>query len=266
MEINYKELCLETCRVAKLAAAFIKQEAQHFDISRVEYKDVNNLVSYVDKTAEQMIIEELKKLLPEATFIAEESFKNEAQAKYEWIIDPLDGTTNFTHGIPCYCVSIALMEDDEIVTGVIYEVNLDECFYSYKNGPSFLNEKIISVSKNEVMKKSLIATGFPYTKFDRTGPYMQVFDYCMHHTHGLRRLGSACADLAYVACGRFEAFYEYGLAPWDVAAGVIIVKNAGGVVTDFHGGNNIIFGEELIASNKNIADEFGGVVKKLFGY
>lgn len=264
--MDYKLICNLTCELAKKAGAFIREEARHFDTSKIEYKNINNLVSYVDKTAEQIIIAGLKDIIPEATFIAEESFNKVEPGKYKWIIDPLDGTTNFSHGLPCYCVSIALMEDDEIVCGVIYEINLDECFYSYKKGSSYLNGNKIQVSGILTLEKSLIATGFPYTKFGRVGPYMEVFNHCMNHTHGLRRIGSACADMAWVACGRFEAFYEYGLAPWDVAAGIIIVRNAGGVVADFKGGNNVVFGEEIIASNAGVYDEFAGIVRDRFGY
>ncbi len=262
--MNYKELCDQTCEIARKTGAFIKNERAWFNMQAVEYKGVNDLVSYVDKTAEDLIVSSLKKILPGAGFITEEGTEKREEKKLQWIIDPLDGTTNFVHGLPCFCVSIALMEDDEIVIGVIYEINLDECFYAFKGGASYLNGNEIKVSDADVLSKSLIATGFPYTKFERKSAYMDVFEYMMHNTHGLRRLGSAAADIAYVACGRFEAFYEYGLKPWDVAAGVIIVKNAGGIVSDFKGGDNFLFGADFIASNKNVYPDFLKVVKEKF--
>ncbi len=262
--MDYKQLCEYTCEVAKKTGAFIRNERAWFNQNAVEYKGINDLVSYVDKTAEDLIISSLKKILPDSGFIAEEGTEKREDNKLQWIIDPLDGTTNFVHGVPCFCVSIALMENDEVVIGVIYEINLDECFYAYKGGASYLNGNEIKVSQADALSKSLIATGFPYTKFERKSAYMDVFEYMMHNTHGLRRLGSAAADIAYVACGRFEAFYEYGLKPWDVAAGVIIVKNAGGNISDFKGGDDYIFGADFIASNQNVFDEFLGVVKEKF--
>jgi myo-inositol-1(or 4)-monophosphatase len=141
------------------------------------------------------------------------------------------------------------MEDDEIVLGVIYEPNLDECFYAWKEGKAYLNEKVIHVSDQQQLQNSLLATGFPYIEYGKLEGYMELFTWFARNTSGLRRLGSAAVDLAYTACGRFEGFYEYGLHPWDVAAGVFIVKQAGGIVTDFTGGNNFVFGGELLASN-----------------
>ncbi|MBL7927718.1 MAG: inositol monophosphatase [Bacteroidia bacterium] len=262
--IDYKNVCSLTVEVAKKAGAFIRNERAWFKTTAVEYKGLNDLVSYVDKTAEDLIIASLKKILPESGFIAEEGTEAASNQHLQWIIDPLDGTTNFVHGIPCFCVSIALQAGNEIVVGVVYEINLDECFYTFKDAPSFLNGIEIKVSDTVLMQQSLIATGFPYTKFERKSAYMEVFEVCMHQTHGLRRLGSAAADLAYVACGRFEAFYEYGLKPWDVAAGVLLVKNAGGLVSDFKGGDNVIFGNDIIASNAGIHQEFLQIVISKF--
>jgi myo-inositol-1(or 4)-monophosphatase len=262
--VDFKNVCTLTVEVAKKAGAFIRNERAWFKTSAVEYKGLNDLVSYVDKTAEDLIVSSLKKILPEAGFIAEEGTEAQSNNYYQWIIDPLDGTTNFVHGLPCFCVSIGLLAGTEMVIGVVYEINADECFFTYKDAPSFLNGTEIKVSEINSLQKSLIATGFPYTKFERKSAYMDVFEICMHQTHGLRRLGSAAADLAYVACGRFEAFYEYGLKPWDVAAGVLLVKNAGGLVCDFKGGDNVIFGDDIIASNAGIHSTFVDLVKSKF--
>lgn len=263
-KLQLQELCQHVTKLTAEVGRFIIGERKTFSQSSIEKKGHNDLVSYVDKTAEQRIVERLKALLPEAGFYTEESTDNSKGEKYNWIIDPLDGTTNFIHGIPCFCISIALLSGDELILGVVHELNLDECFYAFKNGGAFMNGKSISVSKIDSLSDSLIATGFPYHNYDRMVPYMNVFDWCMRNTHGLRRLGSAAADLAYVACGRFEAFYEYGLNAWDVAGGAIIVKEAGGIVTDFTGKNNYIFGGELIAANKNVHIEMQSVIMDEF--
>lgn len=261
---SLEEVCKQTCDLAKQAGDFILQERKFFNLSSVEHKGFNDLVSYVDKTAEKILVEGLQKVLPESGFITEENTVSILGKEFQWIIDPLDGTTNFVHGMPCFCVSIALMQHDELVIGVIYEPNLDECFYAWKDSPAFLNDKEIKVSTVDKLANSLLATGFPYTNFDRMKSYMEVFDFCMRQTHGLRRLGSAAVDLAYVAAGRFEGFYEYGLNSWDVAAGAFIIQQAGGKVSDFSGGDNFVFGKEIIATNKNVYNEFLEVVKEKF--
>jgi myo-inositol-1(or 4)-monophosphatase len=261
---SFEEICRMTCELAKQAGDFIRSEQKKFQFSSVEHKGFNDLVSYVDKSAEKILVEGLQKILPGSGFITEENTLSIRGKEFQWIIDPLDGTTNFVHGLPCYCISIALMQNEKLISGVIYEINLDECFYAWKDAPAYLNAKEIKVSAVDKLANSLLATGFPYTNFDRMKPYMEVFDYCMRETHGLRRLGSAAVDLAYVAAGRFEGFYEYGLNSWDVAAGAFIIRQAGGKVSDFSGGDNFIFGKEIIATNKNVFGEFLEVVKDRF--
>jgi myo-inositol-1(or 4)-monophosphatase len=262
--MNVESICVSVCNVAREAGNFIREERKTFQSSAIEYKGLNDMVSYVDKQAEKMIVASLQQLLPESGFITEEKTTNIKGPVYNWVIDPLDGTTNFVHGIPCFCVSIALMKNESIVIGIVYEINFDECFYAYENGGAFLNGNKISVSSVAELKQSLMATGFPYSNYSRMKAYMNVFNHLMHHTHGLRRLGSAAADLVYVACGRFEGFYEYGLNSWDVAAGALIVKEAGGLVTDFSGGTDFVFGKEMIASNKVIHHELLTVIADFF--
>ena len=203
------------------------------------------------------------KLLPESGFIAEEGTSDKKGEKYNWIIDPLDGTTNYIHGLSPWAVSIALQEDNEMVIGVVYEVGLDECFYAWKNSAAFLNGKEIRVSEINKVDNALLATGFPYHDYTKIENFMKTLDYFMRHSHGLRRLGSAATDLVYVACGRIEGFYEYGLNPWDVAAGAFIVERAGGQNSDFSGSDNYFFGEEIISSNKNIFYEFNNAIQKI---
>lgn len=264
MNPDLKLICEKAIAIAKEAGGFIREQRKSFSTDAVEYKGFNDLVSYVDKGAEKILVDGLLPLIPDAGFITEENTLTLHDRDFIWIIDPLDGTTNFVHGIPCYCVSVGLTYKNKLVLGIIYEINLDECFYAWKDGGAYLNGNKIAVSKINSVKQSLLATGFPYTNYSRMGPYMEVFDYCMRNTHGLRRLGSAAVDLAYVACGRFEGFYEYGLNAWDVAAGAFIVQEAGGKVSDFKGDDDFLFGKEIIACNAGMFEEFLNVVKEKF--
>jgi myo-inositol-1(or 4)-monophosphatase len=253
--MDLQQLCQRVTIIARSAGAFIKHEAATFDRSKIEMKGFNDLVSYVDKQAEAQLVNDLRKLLPEAGFITEEDTATERGEKYNWIIDPLDGTTNFTHGLLHFGVSIGLMEGDKMVLGVIYAPMQDECFYATKGNGAYLNDKQIRVSDAPALKDSLIATGFPYYDFGLTQQYLQVLGAFMGASHGVRRIGSAALDLAYVAAGRFEGFFEYNLNAWDVAAGVIIVQEAGGKLSKFTEGCDFIFGREIVASNGNIHPE-----------
>lgn len=264
MSIDLQTLCQEVCLLSKDVGAFIRSERDEFSSEKIEVKGKNDFVSYVDKTSEKRIIDKLSVLLPEAGFIAEEGTSTKKGEIYNWIIDPLDGTTNFIHGIPCFAISIALMRKDELVLGVIYEINFDECFYAWEGSKSFLNGKEIYVSETSKVADSLLATGFPYYDYSRIDEYMELFKYFMKNSRGLRRLGSAATDLAYVACGRFDGFYEYCLQPWDVAAGAFIVQQAGGKVTDFKGEGNYLFNREIVAGNSAFFIEFSDIVKKHF--
>lgn len=228
--------------------SFIRTESKTFKKSDIEHKGFNDLVSYVDKQAEEKLVAGCSKIVPDAGFITEEGTASNRKEEFNWIIDPLDGTTNFTHGLPVFAISLALMQHDKIVLGIIYEINKDECFYAIKGGKAYCNEEQIHVSEVRELGQSLIATGFPYYDFGQMSKYLDILNSFMQKTHGLRRLGSAAVDLAYTACGRFEGFFEYNLKPWDVAAGIIIMQEAGGIVTDFKGGDNFLFGGEIVAS------------------
>jgi myo-inositol-1(or 4)-monophosphatase len=258
---------LTTKQVVNLARAvgyFIKTEASVFSKESVSEKGLHDLVSYVDKESEKRLIGDLATLIPTAGFIAEESPELGQKDGYNWIIDPLDGTTNFVHGIPVYAVSIALRYKEEIVSGVVYEVNRDECFFAWKNSPAYLNDKKITVSDTTALEDALLATGFPYHDYSLMEAYLGLFDALMRSSRGIRRLGSAAVDLAYVACGRFDVFYEYGLNPWDVAAGTLIVKQAGGQVTDFDGGDDYLFGKRIVASNGHTHNQFMTKIRQHF--
>jgi len=258
--MNLKEVTLKVVELTKIIGQYIQSEAIRFSTNDVEEKGLHDLVSYVDKEAEKRLVKALSEIVPEAGFIAEESPQLKRSNELNWIVDPLDGTTNFIHRVPVYSVSIALMDKNELVSGVVYEINLDECFYAWKGGPAFLNNIPIKVSPSKRLEQSLVATGFPYHDYSLMKPYLKLFDDLMKTTRGIRRLGSAAVDLAYVACGRFELFYEYSLKPWDVAAGAFIVQQAGGHLTDFKGGDNYLFGGQIVASNKIIHDE---IMKKI---
>jgi len=259
MKHIFEQLCLSTCDIARKTGKYILRERLIFDDKEIESKGLHDLVSYVDKNAEKRIIEELLILIPESGFIAEEGTNTKKGIEYNWIIDPLDGTTNFIHGIPFFAISIALMRFDELVLGVVLELGRDECFYAWKDGGSFLNGNKISVSKRNNIHGALLATGFPYSDFSRVDEYMKILKWGMENSRGIRRLGSAATDLAYVACGRFDVFWEYNLKPWDVAAGAIIVKEAGGIVTDYKGLDNFLFGQEILASNGLIKIPFNEI-------
>lgn len=262
--MNLEILCNEVVVLAKQAGAFIKSEAGKFNADRIEFKGLNDMVSYVDKTSEEMIVAKLQQLLPKAGFITEEKTIAKTAEQYNWVIDPLDGTTNFIHGLPIYSVSIALKEYEELVLGVVYEINMDECFYAWKDAPAYLNGREIHVSDKPTLADSLIATGFPYYNFEKADAYLDLFKDLMKSSHGLRRLGSAAVDLAYTACGRFDAYYEYNLNDYDMAAGIIIVKQAGGQVFDFVGSDNMLKSRDVIASNGKIGEELLHKVQTYF--
>lgn len=252
----------KAAEAARRAGEFIKNEAEGFDISASEIKGMNNFVTWVDKRSEQMLSGLLSSIIPGAGFLGEEGTDSGKDSKYCWVVDPLDGTTNFLHGLPPYAISIGLLEDDEPVAGVVYVITSDEMFTGWKGGGAWLNGKRIGVTPVSKVADSLIATGFPYSDFSRMGAYMQCLSHLWMHSHGIRRLGSAATDIAYVACGRFEIFYEYGLHPWDIAAGIIILREAGGMVSDFSGNERKLTGEEIIASNSAVHPEIKEIVSK----
>ena len=243
-------LTQEISRIARDAGAFLLQERRQFQREAIEYKGLNNVVSYVDKETEKQLVDKLNRLMPEAGFITEEGTTGQEAdpSALNWIIDPLDGTANFMHNLPVFSVSIGLAQGKTPIAGVIYDPNRNECFSAWQGGGAYCNGSKLTVSPATQLGESLIATGFPYYQFDQMQKYLHILERLMQQTHGLRRMGSAAIDLAYVACGRFEAFYEYNLNSWDMAAGVLLVREAGGVVTDFDGGDEFLFRGDVVAS------------------
>lgn len=261
---NLQEIVASTIDAVKLAASFIQAEIGNIQQNDIETKSLNSLVTYVDKSSEKILVNKLQKIIPTATFLTEENTIATSKGEWQWIIDPLDGTTNFIHQVPVFAISVALQHNDEIVLGVVYELNKNECFYATKNNGAYLNGNRIYVSKTATLADSLIATGFPYYDFDWLENYMIVFKQLMTSTRGIRRLGSAATDLCYTACGRFDAYFEYSLAPWDVAAGALILKEAGGKVFDFNAGNNWLHGKQIIAGNAAVTTQLQTIIQKDF--
>lgn len=250
--INLEKLCQQCLPIMNQTGDFIRQELGKVQNQAIETKSLNSLVSYVDKTAEEILVRQLQKLTPTATFLTEEETIKNQSSTLRWIIDPLDGTTNFLHGIPVFAVSVALEQDGELVLGLVQEVNRQENFYAWKNGGAYLNGNRIQVSSNKTLSDSLLATGFPYYDFSRTAAYLKVLESFMRGTRGIRRMGAAAIDLAFVACGRFDGFFEYGINSWDVAAGIVLIEEAGGRVTDFNLGDKHKSGSEVLASNGHL--------------
>ena len=259
---NLFKLTHQVIDLCKDTGHFIKSEQQGIEEKDIEVKDLNSFVSYVDKTAEKSIVKGLKQFFPEAGILAEEGTDNRLGSTYNWIIDPLDGTTNYLHGLPVYAISIGLKKNDEVILGVIYELSNNEMFYAWKNGGAFLNGNPIHVKSTSKLADTLLATGFPYYDYDRLPQYLNLLSDCFQKTRGVRRLGSAATDLAYVACGRFDGFFEYSLNAWDVAAGSVIVREAGGVISDFNGGDNYLFGREILATSSSIYPELLNLIMK----
>jgi myo-inositol-1(or 4)-monophosphatase len=247
LERDVIELCEEV-------GEFMKKENEGFDLSKIEQKgSFSNLVSYVDKESERRLVNRLSQLLPGSGFLAEEGTDKAGTNEYRWIIDPLDGTTNYLHGLPLYAISIGLQKNDKTILGIVYDVSHKECFHSIEGSPAYCNQTEIRISSVAKLEESLLATGFPYYHSDKKEDYLEIIKVFLEQTHGIRRLGSAAIDLAYVACGRLEGFFEYSLKPWDVAGGAFLVQQAGGTVSDFKGGSNYIFGGELCAGNQTHA-------------
>lgn len=254
MNLNLPELTSKVRRLATETGRFIRQERRGFSRVRVEKKHTHDYVSYVDRESERRIVSGLKELLPEAGFIAEEGSMGFNGEPYCWVVDPLDGTTNFIHDNAPYCVSIALRDRNEILLGVVYEICRNECFWTHKGAPSYRDEEVIHVSDVSSADDAFLGLGLPYDAETYKPVFQKLIAGVYGNVAGTRVVGAAAAEMCYVACGRFDARAEAFLGPWDVAAGILIVKNAGGRVTDFSGGNDCESGQEVAASNGKIHD------------
>ncbi len=249
MKVNLRKLDQQVMQLCHEVGEFIRAEGHSFDRNTITQKaGFNNLVSYVDQESEKKLVDALMRILPGSGVLGEEGSSVKSSNGYLWIVDPLDGTTNFTHGLPPFAISVGLTFQDKSVLGVVYEVTRKEMFHSIDGEPAYCNDREIRTSSVAILDDSLFATGFPYYDFPKMDAYLSIIRTFLRHSHGVRRLGSAATDLAYVAAGRFEGFFEYNLNPWDVAAGAFLVQQAGGKVTDFKGGHNYLYGREICAA------------------
>ena len=249
--------------IVSFTAQYIKNESINFSRDTIETKSINNFVSYVDKEAEKLLVEKPSALIPDSGFITEEGTSHKTGENYCWIIDPLDGTSNYIHRSTPYAISVALMYKQEIIVGVINEITRDECFYAWRGSKAYMNGQIINVSDTQKISDALISTGRPHNYMDYYSKLLILMDYFLQNTHGVRQSGSAATDLAYVACGRYDGRYEFGLKPWDIAAGIIIIKQAGGEVCDFYGGSDYFHNETLIAANSKLLPELKNSIKRI---
>lgn len=250
-ETNQK--CLEVASEAAASAGkFLMQNLGKLNPEDVEEKSRNSFVTYVDKQSEKLIIDRIKKHFPEHSIIAEEGSAARTKSDYLWLIDPLDGTTNFIRGLPHFSVSIAVQHGEEMVVGVVYNPDREEMFTAQIDQPACLNDKPIHVDERTDFGRSVLATGFPHQKKRYLPLYLPAFEEIMLKCSGIRRWGSAALDLCYTACGRYGGFWELGLSPWDIAAGSLIVRQAGGVVSDFWGRPGYLENGFIIAGGKHI--------------
>ena len=249
-KVNQSYISEELIKIFKSSKKFFNN-LESLDL-KVSYKNDDSPLTILDTEVDNFIRKELKKISKDFSFISEETSQEQTNSKYTWIIDPIDGTTNFLHSFAPYCVSIALWDRTELVLGLVYELAHKQCFYATKGQGAYLDGTVLSVSSCTQPEDSLIATGFPYTEFSRVHSFLTLLKVLFQETHGVRRAGAASYDLCAVAAGWVEGFFEEGLKAWDVAAGGFIVQEAGGYICDWEGGNQWLTGKQIIAGNKPI--------------
>ncbi len=249
---------------ARLAGDIILKKLGHLSKEDVQTKQAFDFVTRVDRWSESVIMQTIREKFPSHRFLTEETLKQEDTGDYRWIIDPLDGTTNYIHSYPMFSVSIALEYESDIILGVVFDPVRDELFYALRGEGAYLNNRPIKVSSIKDLGSCLIATGFPFRAKDMIDVYLAAFKEIFYGVSDIRRAGSAAIDLAYVAAGRFEGFFELKLSPWDIAAGSIIIQEAGGIITDFGGRKEYIATGNIVAGNKSIQPEILRIVKKVF--
>jgi myo-inositol-1(or 4)-monophosphatase len=239
-------------KAARKAGTLINRAAFDVDKLHIRRKRQNDFVSEVDEAAEEAIISVLREAYPSHGIFAEESGKRDADADYVWVIDPLDGTTNFLHGFPQYCVSIGLLHKGKPTQAVVYDPNRNELFTASKGVGAYLNDRRIRVSRTDKLEDSLMATGFPFKEVENLDNYLRMFRNVTRSTSGIRRPGAAALDLAWVACGRVDGFWEIGLSPWDMAAGALLVREAGGLIGDLDGNDGFLESGRVLATNAKL--------------
>jgi myo-inositol-1(or 4)-monophosphatase len=239
-------------RAARRAGSIINRAALSGDALEVRSKQANDYVTQVDRAAEEAIIEIVRKAYPDHGFLAEESGASSPEAEYRWIIDPIDGTTNFIHGFPQYCVSIGIEHRGALTHAVVYDPVKNELFTASKGRGAFLNDRRVRVSKCLRLEDALVGTGFPFKEVSRLELYTRQLTKFMQTSAGVRRAGAAALDLAYVACGRLDAFWELGLSPWDMAAGTLLIQESGGLVSDLQGEAGFMESGDVCAATPKI--------------
>lgn len=241
-------------KAARRAAQIINRASHEIERLTVQTKDTNDFVTEVDHLAEAAIVETLRDAYPDWGILAEESGYTPGRAgdPYRWIIDPLDGTTNFIHGFPQYAISIALAKGDVVEQAVVFDPNRNELFTATKGAGAFLNDRRIRVSGRIKLPEALLGTGFPYRTFTRMDDYLRIFKALSEKCAGLRRPGAASLDLAYVAAGRLDGFWEFGLSPWDIAAGSLLISEAGGLISDLEGDSGYLESGDVIAGTPKV--------------
>jgi len=247
-----KEYLKAALEIAREAGAVLREEVQH--PPDIAYKGDYDLVTQADKRSEAVIVSRLQQLFPQHAVTAEEGSGKETGSEFRWHVDPLDGTTNFAHGYPCFCVSVALARGNELLLGVVYNPIFEEMFWASRGAGAFFNGKKIACSKIPALRGSLLCTGFPNHKRHSLPNIHYYWDFTLR-SHGVRRDGSAALDLAYVAAGRFDGFWEFALKPWDTAAGVLLVEEAGGKISDLDGKPYVLGGASILATNGLIHTE-----------
>jgi len=247
-------------KAARRAGSIIMRASDNLDALTVRHKSLNDLVSEVDRAAEDAIIDVLRTAYPDHAILAEESGAA-GQSEFTWIIDPLDGTTNFLHGFPVYAVSIAMSHKGVLTHGVVYDPVRNDLFTASRGAGAFLNDRRIRVSKRDKLIDCLVATGFPFRMFDHTDAYIAMMRDFMRKTAGIRRPGAAALDLANVAAGRMDGFWEIGLSPWDMAAGVLLVQEAGGLVGDLQGNEGFMKSGNIVAASPRVFPQMLEVIR-----
>ena len=266
MEQNLEKLTLAVCEIARQAGAYIRGEREKFSLESVERKHAHDYVSYVDKGSERLIVSALRELLPEAGFITEEKTAQRGQSPLCWVVDPLDGTTNFIHQYAPYAVSIALMEGKEVLIGVVYEVCADECFYAWKGGGAYLMHNAQCIMHNKLrvssqkIQDALLCLQLPYNSDAYKPTIKRLIDRLYGNVGSIRMCGSAAMALCYVAAGRLDGYAEQYIGQWDYMAGSLIVMEAGGVVTDYAGSEDFTQGNSVVATNGVIQGNLLGII------
>jgi len=251
-ERNYSQHRGELIQLCKSVGNFIREQIDLVNPKDIVHKEMNSLVSYVDQEAEKMLVTELQRIIPETSFITEEQTIDQTEGSLIWIIDPLDGTTNFLQKIPLFSISVALMENGVITLGIVYEIMQDLAYTAIKGQGAWINNQPIQVAQKTELKEAIVATGFPYDRDESFDLNMKILQYVILQSRGIRRLGSAALDLAYVASGKLDIYYEKSLNIWDIAAGSLLVEEAGGIITDMQGESLFLQSGELIVGNKHL--------------